>query len=438
MMMRKLFTVLFSLVLLLSAQSVEEMQSLVDDAARSLTEGNIMGAEMTLQSVLMQDSTFAPALYSYHLLALQKGDLNEALVKLKSAITNKPDDEDYRTRFESVNSLVNKLKDAKRELDAGQIENSKRIYGEIIEAFPTFAEPYYLLGIVNLREDDYKGSSTNFRKASELNPDEMKYSSAMNNLIGKYFQDGMTAYKMNDFVTAEEKFRITLEIDPTFVNAYMQIGVMKRKSGDLDGAITCLEKGVEAAPEDDKSRYNLGLFYKSANRNSDAREQFSKTIELNPDFSKAYSSLAGIQVEEKQFPQAESNYAKSIELDPSSASAWDGYGALLMQQKKYAQAKEALDNATRLAPRNYPGFYRLAECNNYLGNYQEAIDAAEKALRLNRRFAPANIEKGFALFRLDRKQESIAAFNAARTDPGWRSYAEHQIELIRDGKEVER
>lgn len=430
--------IFFSLSVILAAQSVEELQSQIDEAEKLLKNSNIMGAEMLIQGILMQDSTFAPAHYTLHELELQRGNLNEAQQSLRQAITNKPDDEDYRTRFESLSSLVNQLKDAKRELDGGAVENSKKLYNEIIKKFPRFAEAYYLLGIVNLREDDYKASSENFRKASELAPDEMKYSGAMMNLIGKYFKEGMDAYKFGDYATAEEKFRITIEIDPSFVNAYMQIGVIKRRSGDLDGAITCLEKGVEAAPDDVKALYNLGLFYRSANRNADAKEMFRRAIEVRPDFAKAYSGIAGIYVQEENIAQAKANYEKALELNKGSAAAWDGYGALMLSLGNYAKAKEALEQATKLSPRNYRSFYRLAEAYNSLNEYAAAIEAAESATKLNRRFAAAFIEMGFAYYGMGNTDDAINSFNRARTDPSWRAYAEHQIELLRDGKEIQR
>ena len=228
-MLKRILLTFLSLSVMLSAQNMEELQSQTNEAETLLKDNKIMEAEMLLQSILAQDSTFAPGQYTFHLLELQRGNLNEAQLRLKKAITNEPENEDYRKNFEDITSLVNQLKDAKREMDAGANDNSKRIYGEIISTFPNFSEAYYLLGIVNLREDDYKASSNNFSKAAALSPDESKYSSAKRNLIGKYFKEGMDAYKFGDYVTAEKKFRITVEIDPGFVNAYMQMGVMKKK-----------------------------------------------------------------------------------------------------------------------------------------------------------------------------------------------------------------
>ncbi len=437
-MLKHITLVVLSLTVLLAAQNMDDLQKQVNEAEKMLEQNNVMGSEMLLQSVIAQDSTFAPAYYLYSDLALHKGDLNDSQAKLVKAIKNKTDDETYRKRLESLTTLVNSLKDAKRALDADELANCKKIYGDIISKFPEFAEAYYLLGIVNSRENDYKSSAANFNKASELAPDEEKYASATNNLVGKYFMEGMESYKYGDYKTAEEKFRVSIEVDPSFVNAYMQIGIIKRKSGDLDGAITCLEKGVAAAPTDVKAIYNLGLFYEAANRDKDAEAQFQKVIDTDSGFAKAYSAIAGIYVKEKKLTEAEKLYKKSLEIDETSAVAWDGYGALLLQVQKLTEARDALVHATRLAPRNYRSFYRLAECYNRLGSFSDALAAANSAVKLNRRFAAAYIEQGFAFYGLKKNTESINAFNAARNDPGWRKYAEHQIELLRENKPIER
>ncbi|MCK5519819.1 MAG: tetratricopeptide repeat protein [Candidatus Marinimicrobia bacterium] len=437
-MLKQMILIILSLSVILTANDNAELQSQVDEASVLLKESKIMESEILLQTVLMEDSTFATALFTYHSLELQRGNLTESQLKLKKAIANKPDDEDYRKRFENLTALVNQLKDAKRELDGGANENSKKIYGEIITNFPDFAEAYYLLGIVNLREDDYKASSKNFKKASSLAPDEAKYTNAIRNLLGKYFKEGMDAYKFGDYMTAEEKFRITIEIDPSFVNAYMQIGIIKRKAGDLDGAITCLEKGVKASPTDVKALYNLGLFYKSSNRMSESKKMFQKAIDVNPNFSKAYTGLAGILASEKNTAKAEAMFKKSLDLNDKSAAAWDGYGALLLSIGKYTAAEKALKEATRLSPRNYRSFFRLAECSNNLKKYNEAIAAAKAATKLNKRFAAAYIEMGFAYYGLGKIDDAINAFNRARNDPQWRKYAEHQIAALRDGKEIQR
>ncbi|HDR04395.1 MAG TPA: tetratricopeptide repeat protein [Candidatus Marinimicrobia bacterium] len=431
---------IISLLILFSfgfSQDMNALQAQVDEAAKLLSASDILSASMLLESVLMSDSTFAPAHALYSELELQRGNLNEAQSRLIKAIKNNPNQETYRARSEKFRELVNKMRDANRERESGNSDASKKIYNEILSEFPNFAEVYYLLAIMYLQDDDYKAAKMNFTKAAELAPTEDKYSKGLDAMLAKYFQRGQESFKLGDYTTAEKYYRISLEIDSKYVNSYLQLGVLKQKQGDLDGAITCLQKGIEAKPEDVRIHYTLGLYYLQTKKNNEALNQFLQAIKLNPNYSRAWSSAGKIYLAQNNLSKAAEYYKKSIDLDQSSAAAYDGYGDVLIQQNRYKEAIDALSMAVALAPRSYTTFYRLAQAYNHEKMYSEAIDAAQSATKINPRFAAAFIEMGFAYAYQGKDVEAINTFGRARSDPRWRQYAEHQIELLRSGKPVE-
>ncbi len=436
-MIKKSIITLFILFSFAMAQDMEALQAQVDEAQKLLEANDISSAEMLLQSIFMSDSTYSPAHALYSELELQRGNLNEAQARLIKAINNDPNEESYRTRSEKFRELVNKMRDANRERESGNTDAAKKIYNEITEAFPSFAEVYYLLAIIYLQEDDYKAAKEAFTNAGTLAPTIEKYSKGMDAMLAKYFQQGQQSFKLGDYTTAEKYYRITLDIDPKYVNSYLQLGVLKQKQGDLDGAITCLQKGIEAEPGDYRIRYTLGLYYLQSKKNNESLEQFLQTIKLNPNYSRGWSMVGKIYLAQNNLSKAADYYKKAIEIDQSSAAAYDGYGDVLIQQNKYKDAIEALNMAVALAPRSYTTFYRLAQAYNHEKMYTEAIDAAQSATKINPRFAAAFIEMGFAYAYQGKEMEAINTFGRARSDPRWRQYAEHQIELLRSGKPVE-
>jgi tetratricopeptide (TPR) repeat protein len=436
-MIKKSIISLFIALSFAFAQDMEALKAQVDEAKNLLVANDIVSAEMLLESVLMSDSTFAPAHALYSELELQRGNLNEAQARLIKAINNNPNETSYRERSEKYRELVNKMRDANRERESGNNEAAKKQYSEIIEAFPSFAEAYYLLAILYLQDDDHKDAKKFFSKAGELAPTIDKYSKGMDAMLAKYFQKGQEAFKLGDYSTADKFYRITLDIDPKYVNSYLQLGVLKQKQGDLDGAITCLQKGIEAEPNDYRIRYTLGLYYLQSKKDKAALDQFLQTIKLSPNYSRAWSMAGKIYLAQNNLPKASEYYKRSIDLDQSSAAAYDGYGDVLIRQNKYKEAIEALNMAVALAPRSYTTFYRLAQAYNHEKMYAEAIDAAQSATKVNPRFAAAFIEMGFAYAYQGKDVEAINTFGRARSDPRWRQYAEHQIELLRSGKPVE-
>jgi len=426
-------SLIFSLTL--SSQDLGMLQSQVDQAAEQLKNNDVMVAQMLLQQVLAQDSTFAPA----HMLAfkveIRRGDLTAAQQAISKAIKF---NEDYRPNFDEVRDLVNMIRDGQREFDGGSVANAKRVYNQIVEKYPNFSETYYRLGVIALLDDDHVEANNYYNKAIELSGGEEKYTRAKLVMVQKYYQDGLNAYKINDLKTAEEKLKVAISVDPEYSRAYQLLGAIKRRAGDIDGAIRYLEQGLVHSPEDETLLYNLGLYYQSTGNSSKAMEYHKKTIQINPNYDKAHSNLGKIYLDQKNLTLAETHYSTAVSLDNTSAAAWEGYGSVLMELKKYDEAVEALKSAVQYSPRNHQAYYRMAESYNELGKHELAIEAAKNSTRINANFGAAWYELGMAYAFTGNNDEAINAFNRARTDARWRKIAEYEIDLIRKGKPVSR
>lgn len=419
-------------------QDVSALQSQIDNAANMLKNNDILTAEMLVQQILIQDSTFAPAYFLLHEVELRRGDLTKAQEAVRKAIDFDPTNEEYRKRFDEIRDLVNMIRDGQREYDSGNPENAKRVYLQVVEKFPTFSDTYYRLGTIALLEDDHENASKYYDKAIELSGGDEKYIHTKRVMVQKYYQDGLNAYKINDLATAEKKLNIAVSIDPTFSSAFQLLGAVKRKSGDLDAAIQYLEQGIEANPNDEILRYNLALYLQSRSNKDKAIEQLNKCIEINPKYDKAYTMRGKIHLDNKNLKEAEEDYVKAIALDKTSAAAWEGYGAVMMELNRYEEAIEAFENAAKYSPQNAQIYYRLAEAYNNIEKYDLAIEAARNATRLNANFGAAWYEMGMAYALSGNEEAAINAFNRARADQRWRKIAEYEIEQIRKGKPVSR
>ncbi len=164
--------------LTLSGQDLEMLQDQVDQAEELIEENDILTAEMMLQQVLEQDSTFAPAHFVMHEIELRKGNLTEAQQAVRKAIDLNSGEESYRNRFDEIRDLVNMIRDGQREYDSGNVDDAKRIYTETAEKHPNFSDTYYRLGVIALREDDYETAINHYDKAIELSGGEEKYNRA--------------------------------------------------------------------------------------------------------------------------------------------------------------------------------------------------------------------------------------------------------------------
>ena len=68
----------------------------------------------------------------------------------------------------------------------------------------------------------------------------------------------------------------TLEIEPSFVKAYNNLGVIYYETGRLDEAIESLKKAIASSPQYTEAFYNLGIVYHGKKQYSDAVAAFKK------------------------------------------------------------------------------------------------------------------------------------------------------------------
>ncbi|MEA2077707.1 MAG: tetratricopeptide repeat protein [Candidatus Marinimicrobia bacterium] len=417
----------------------EALKLKVDQAQLMLNNFDAAAAQILLDEILAQDSTFAPALYTYHSIELMYGNLTEAQSLVRQAIEYSPSEQSYRDRFDELRDLINQVKDAQREVDGGNYDAAKRIYNELIAQDPSVAEIYYRLGFVAIQEEDYDAARDNFDKASILAPSVDKYSKAKNILAGKVLQEAQKALKMNDMITAERKVQTALRINPEFGSAYAVLGYIKLKSGDIVSAIENMEKAVFYNPTSRSAWYNLGSTYRKTRQYEKAENALLKAIALEPGYAKSYTTLGQTYASLNKLDKAENNFKTSIALMPNSPAARESYGELLNNQERYTEAIEQLSAATKLIShpsKKYLTNYRLAFAYNRSGEYRKALDVAKEVTTAKANFGGGWFELGIAYAKLGDKQNAINAFNKGRLDKTWRGMIDPERERLIQGKDL--
>jgi len=418
----------------------EALQQKVEEAMKMLENFDAASAQQLLNETLAQDSTFAPALFTYHNIELMYGNLTEAQTLVRKAIEFSPSDQSYRDTFDELRDMINQVKDAQREVDAANYDAAKRIYNELIEKNPSIAEIYYRLGFVDIQEEDYDAARDNFDKASILAPSVDKYVQAKNILAGKILQEAQKALRMSDMVTAERKTLISLRINPEFGSAYSILGYIKLKSGDVPAAIENMEKAVLYDPSSRSSWYNLGSTYRKTKQYPEAEEALLKAIALDPSDAKSYTTLGQTYSAINNDKKAEENFKLSVALEPDSPAARESYGELLNNQERYTEAIVQLSAAVKLIShpsQKYKVNYRLAYAYNRSGEYRKALDVAKEVTQAKANFGGGWYELGVAYAKLGDKQNAINAFNKGRNaDAKWRSMIDPERERLIQGKEL--
>jgi len=167
---------------------------------------------------------------------------------------------------------LKKLEEAKKALDAAISLNPK--------------SPSLLLARARIDlEKDKESAKTYIAKALALKSD---YTDAIFTLSQIQADEG-------NLGSAIASVEVASVISPNDVGVFFQLGFLRYKNRDWQGAISAFERAIELSPSYSNARYFLGLAYDKAGRTRDAIDQFQTIQTLNPDNSEVRGILSNLR-----------------------------------------------------------------------------------------------------------------------------------------------
>jgi len=93
---------------------------------------------------------------------------------------------------------------------------------------------------------------------------------------------------------AEAAYRQALALDPTLVDAYVNLGRLAHGRGHSVLAASLYEKALRYSPEDPIIHFNLALAVEDSRGPLEAVPHYERALALDPDFADAHFNLAGL------------------------------------------------------------------------------------------------------------------------------------------------
>jgi tetratricopeptide (TPR) repeat protein len=126
----------------------------------------------------------------------------------------------------------------------------------------------------------------------------------------------------SDPVKAEESYLQAIELDPKFCDAMDNLGVLLRRKGDFEGAISWYQKSLEIAPQNEVAMQNIALAYSLQGQLENAAEWYAKLIETAPANPEGYFGLGNMYYKLEQPEKAIVYLKKADELYIESGSPY--------------------------------------------------------------------------------------------------------------------
>jgi tetratricopeptide (TPR) repeat protein len=180
-----------------------------------------------------------------------------------------------------------------------------------------------------------------------------------------------------------------LDINSDQPTGRMQLSQFAHLRGDTQAAIRQVRKAIEWDANSPPFHHDLAILLNGSGDNAGAMKALKEAIRLAPEEPEYHYKLALAQAEAGDVQGAATSLGKTVELDPANSRAWYNLGLALSGMNQSQQAIQALRNGESADPSDASIPYARATIHARLGQRDEALAAAARALQIRRDFPEA-------------------------------------------------
>lgn len=136
----------------------------------------------------------------------------------------------------------------------------------------------------------------------------------------------------------------------------------------------------------------------------------SRLIGKAPNHASCLMMRGEAYLRSEQFENALTDYAQVVEADNKNILALNNFSLALMRCNKPHEAKEIIKYVHELESDNFAGFINLGNIHQALGEHQEAVNSAMRAVEINPRSSVAYLNLGTAIGSLGHTESAKQAF----------------------------
>ncbi len=243
-----------------------------------------------------------------------------------------------------------------------------------------------------------------FLCALSLTP-QLAHSQSSEDQVAQHFRAGQEAMQQGEFARATEEFRSVLALDPTLVEAEVNLGLAYHSLSEYDLAVRHLTKALPARPNLLAPNVIVGMDYVKLGFPDKALTFLQHALKLDPSNREARQALASCYLSQENFRGAAEEFRQLAELEPDKSEAWFKLG------------HEYLDLSARLAYRGAHLYRESAWGHRFLGDllfqrsrWNEAAQEYQKALAADPKQSGLHTSVGQAYLHAGKLQEGESEF----------------------------
>ena len=221
-----------------------------------------------------------------------------------------------------------------------------------------------------------------------------------------FFRAGQEALKQGQFARAAEEFKKVLALDPSLVEAEVNLGLAYQSLFEYDFAVRLLEKALRERPNLLGPTVIVGMDYLKLGSPEKATPFLRQALKLDPSNREARQALASCYLGQENFRSAAEEFRQVAVLDSDKSEAWFKLG------------HEYLDLAARLAYRGAHLYRESAWGHRFLGDllfqrsrWEDAVQEYRKALSADPRQPGLHTSLGQAYLHAQKLEDAETEFH---------------------------
>jgi putative PEP-CTERM system TPR-repeat lipoprotein len=293
----------------------------------------------------------------------KKGESKAAIIQLKNAIQQNPEDRDARLLLGQIYSQTGDAQSAEKEL-----RKALSLGASPAEVLPT-------LGRSLLQQRQFQKVLDEVKLADGAKPDADLLSVRGTAYLG-----------LGKIKEAKESFALALAADPTFPDALIGSAKQALADGNVPAATLFAEQAVEKNPTNVEVWLFKGDLMRMQRKPDEALLAYATVIKLQPTNIAPYVSRALVYADKGNFDAANAELASARKQDAKSLQVIYTQALLESGQGKHAAALESVQQVLRVAPDHMPSILLAGATQYALGATQQA----EQHLKRYLERAPGN------------------------------------------------
>lgn len=320
------------------------------------------------------------------------------------------EEERERQAFEAVERGVERLR-------ARDYAAARQAFEEALAVREDHPQALYNLALVELHEGHAEEALAGFQKVAAVaggsgdESDERMRGLALTNV-------GYLYNRRQLYPEAKEALAEAVRLQPDNASAWLNLGVARRRLGEMEAAIEALDRAHELDPDDPGAANHLALAYIDVEDWVSAVALLKGATERHPDDANLWLNFGLAQIGLGNKEGAVESFQKAIRDDPDDAQGWaiaaaGHLASHFLEAGNYTRVLQTAERMIAWRPESSEGWAYKGVAEREMGEYQAARRSLEEARRLEGGRASTHSNLGGVYLELRLLDEAEEAYRRA-------------------------